>query len=71
MATESQAGVVTPELAGDLRALFSAARMAPAPPGIPPFSQGLWEQERGVFLPRLSGQQYLHTAGVCVYPCPL
>lgn len=38
MAAEHQVGMVTPELAGDLRALFSATCMAPAPTRIPPFS---------------------------------
>jgi hypothetical protein len=71
VAAESQAGMETPELAGDLRALFSATCMAPAPTGIPPFSQGLWEHERVVFLSCLSGQHYLHRAGICVYQCPL
>lgn len=71
MAAESQAGMEIPELAGDLRALFSATCMALVPTGIPPFSQGLWKHERGVFLSCLSGQQYLHRAGICVYQCPL
>lgn len=67
VAAESQAGMVTPELAGDLGVLFSDTCMAPAPTGISPVSQGLWEHERGVFLPCLSCQQYLaHSWRLCL-----